>query len=123
MIYKLKKRNIKVSLFVEPDISDIKISKDLGANCIEIHTGKYCNLIGNKERAKSEFSKIKKAALFAKKNLLEVHAGHGLTYTSVRQISRISYISEFNIGHFIIAESIFIGLQRVIKKFRKIINK
>lgn len=123
MIYKLKKKNIKVSLFIEPKVSDIMLSRKFGADCIEIHTGKYCNLINNKKEAKLEFFKIRDAALFAKKNFLEVHAGHGLTYRTAHQISKINFISEFNIGHFIIAESIFIGLQNVIKKFKKIINK
>ena len=123
MIYKLKKKNIKVSLFIEPKVSDIKLSKKFGADSIEIHTGKYCNLINNKREAKLEFFKIRDAALFAKNNFLEVHAGHGLTYRTAHQISKINFITEFNIGHFIIAESIFIGLQNVIKKFKKIINK
>ena len=123
MIYKLKNNNIKVSLFIEPKVSDIKLSKKFGADCVEIHTGKYCNLINNRKKKKLEFNKIKKAALFAKNNFLEVHAGHGLTYNTARQISRIGSITEFNIGHFIIAESIFLSLQKVIKEFKNIINK
>jgi len=123
MIYKLRNNNIKVSLFIEPKVSDIKLSKKFGADCVEIHTGKYCNLINNRKKKKLEFNKIKKAALFAKNNFLEVHAGHGLTYNTARQISRIGSITEFNIGHFIIAESIFLSLQKVIKEFKNIINK
>ena len=68
------------------------------------------------------FLKIKKSSLYAKKIGLEVHAGHGLTYKSAYKISRINYISEFNIGHFIISDSIFIGLKNSINKFKKIIN-
>ena len=70
-----------------------------------------------------KYIKLKKCAKYAKSIGLEVHAGHGLTYKTAYQISRINSISEFNIGHFIIAESIFISLQKVIKKFKKIINK
>ena len=65
---------------------------------------------------------MKNASNYAKKIGLDVHAGHGLTYKSALKISTIKSISEFNIGHFIVAESIFLGLERVIKKFKKIIN-
>ena len=122
IIKKLKKNKIRVSLFIEPKISDIKLSQYLGANCIEIHTGKYCHYFNNGKNTTSEFIKIKKSSLYAKKIGLEVHAGHGLTYKSAYKISRIKYISEFNIGHFIISDSIFIGLKKSINKFKKIIN-
>ena len=69
-----------------------------------------------------EFSRIKKCSYYAKVKGLEVHAGHGLTYKSAFTISKIDYISEFNIGHFIISESIFVGLKNSIKKFKKIIS-
>ena len=122
IIKKLKKNNIKVSLIIEPKISDIKISKKINADCVEIHTGKFCNLMNQKRIKKFEFKKITKAAKYAKKLHLSVHAGHGLTYESAYQISRINEISEFNIGHFIVSESLFIGLPNVIKKIKKIIN-
>jgi len=80
-------------------------------------------LFNKKRKIKTEFSRIKKSALYAEKNSLEVHAGHGLTYRTVHQISKINSISEFNIGHFIIAESMFISLRKAIMKFKKIINK
>ena len=123
MLHKIKEKNISVALFVEPKIVDISISKKLGADCVELHTGKYCNLFNKKKKVKNEFSRIKKSALYAEKNSLEVHAGHGLTYTTAHHISKINSISEFNIGHFIIAESVFIGLKKTIIKFKKIINK
>ena len=123
MIGKIKERKIRVALFIEPKIADITLSKKLGADCVELHTGKYCNLFNKKKRIKTEFSRIKKSALYAEKNSLEVHAGHGLTYKTVHQISKINSISEFNIGHFIIAEAVFIGLKKVIIKFKKILNK
>ena len=122
MIKKFKKKKIRVSLFIEPKISNIKLSKKLGANCIELHTGSYCNAFNNKKNTKNEFNKIKKSANYAKKILLEVHAGHGLTYESVRRVVKINSISEFNIGHSIISESIFIGLKKTIKQYKKIIQ-
>jgi len=123
MITKFKKENIRVSLFVEPKISDIALSKIFGTDCVEIHTGEYCNLFNTKKKAKFAFSKLKKSAIYAKKIGLEVHAGHGLTYKTAFQISKIKCISELNIGHFIIAESIFINLKNSIKRFKRIINK
>ena len=123
IIYKLKKHNIRVALFVEPEISDINNSKMLGADCVELHTGTYCNLFNNNKKTESAFTKLKNTAIFAQKLGLDVHAGHGLTYKTAQRISKIKYISELNIGHFIIAESIFSGLKNSIKKFKKIINK
>ena len=122
IIKKLKKNNSRVSLFVEPNLNDIKESKELNSDCIEIHTGKICNMINEKKNYQKEFKKIKKAAEFASNLGLEVHAGHGLTYNSAKILSKISFIQEFNIGHFLIGESIFVGLKRVIKNFRKIIR-
>jgi len=122
MIKKLKKNKIRVSLFIEPKISDIKFSQSLGANCVELHTGNFCNLLNKGKKIRRSFLKLKKSANYAKKIGLEVHAGHGLTYRSVFKISKIRNISEFNIGHFLISESLFLGLKNAIKKFKKVIN-
>ena len=80
-------------------------------------------IINNNRNTKPIFSSIKKSAHFAKSLGLKVHAGHGLTYQSANQVAKIKSISEFNIGHFIVSESLFIGLKNSIKKFKKIINK
>jgi pyridoxine 5-phosphate synthase len=122
IIAKLKKNNSRVSLFVEPTIKDVKDSKYLGADGIEFHTGKICNLINKNKSFKSELSKINKAVNYATDLGLDVHAGHGLTYKSAKIISKIKKIREFNIGHFLIGESIFIGLPATIKKFQKILK-
>ena len=79
----------------------------MGADCVELHTGRFCNLFNYKRNTKNEFLKLKKSALYAEKIGLNVHAGHGLTYKSAYRVSRIKNISEFNIGHSIIAESLF----------------
>ena len=123
IIKKIKKKKIRVSLFIEPKISDVIMSKKLNVDCVELHTGKYCNLSNKNKYSKKEFGKIKKAADYAKRNFLEVHAGHGLNYNSAKQISKINSITEFNIGHFIISESVFVGLKNVINNFKKIINR
>ena len=123
MIKKLKKNGSRISLFIEPKIVDIKLAKKMDSDCIEIHTGKLCNLINQKKSFSNEIEKIKKCVNFALKQGLEVHAGHGLTYESAKILSKIKNISEFNIGHFLIGESIFFGIKKTIKNFKKIINK
>ena len=122
IITKLKKNNSRVSLFIEPSIKDIKTSKNLGVDCLEFHTGKICNLINKKKSFKSELSKINKAVNYATELGLDVHAGHGLTYESAKIISKIKKIKEFNIGHFLIGESIYFGMTSVIKKFQKVLK-
>ena len=122
MIKKLKENKSRVSLFIEPSLKDVKMSKLLSADCIEIHTGKFCKLVNEGKNFKKELIKIKKAVSLGNKLNLEVHAGHGLTYSSAKILSKIKGIKEFNIGHFLIGESIFVGLEKTIKHFRKIIR-
>jgi pyridoxine 5-phosphate synthase len=122
IIKKLKKNKSRVSLFVEPNLKVINESKKLNADCVEIHTGKLCNLINKKRNYVNELKKIKKAVKLGNKLGLEVHAGHGLTYQSAKILSKLNGIHEFNIGHFLIGESIFIGLSKTIKLFKKIIR-
>ena len=92
------------------------------SDCVEIHTGKISNLVKLKKKFHSELDRIKKCSILSKKLNIEVHAGHGLDYKTTKILSKIKEIEEFNIGHFIIGESIFIGLSSVIKKFKKIIK-
>ena len=122
IINKLKKNHSRVSLFVEPSLKDIKDSKNLNADCVEIHTGKFCNLVNTNKNYKKELKKIQSAVSLGNTLGLEVHAGHGLTFESAKILSKISGIKEFNIGHFLIGESIFLGLDKTIKEFRKIVK-
>ena len=122
MIMILKKNKVRVSLFIEPKINDIKLSRFLGANCVELHTGNFCNLFNKGKKIRKSYLKLRNAANYAKKIGLDVHAGHGLTYKSASKISKIRNISEFNIGHFLISESLFCGLNNAIKRFKKVIN-
>mgnify|MGYP001490667243 FL=1 len=122
IIERFKKVKIRTSLFINPTLKDIKLSKELNADCVEIHTGKISNLVKLKKKYNSELNRIRKCSILAKKFNIEVHAGHGLDYKTTKILSKIKEIGEFNIGHFIIGESIFIGLSRVIKKFKKIIK-
>ena len=122
IIKKFKKKKIRTSLFIDPNLKDIKISKELDADCVELHTGKISNLIKNKRNYTNEFKKIKKCCEAAKRIGLEVHAGHGLDYKTTKILSKLREIEEFNIGHFIIGESIVHGLKNTIKRFKKISN-
>ena len=117
-----KNHKIRTSLFVNPSIKDILLAKKLKTDCIEIHTGRFANLIKSKKKAQKEFIRIQKAANLAQKIGMEVHAGHGLDYKSTQILAKINEIKEFNIGHFIIGESIFFGIKKVIKKFKMIIK-
>ena len=117
-----KNKKIRTSLFINPSLKDTLISKELGADCIEIHTGKFSSLVKSKKKIKKELLRIKKCSKLANHIGLEVHAGHGLDFKSTKFLSKINEIKEFNIGHFIIGESIFYGLNKVIKKFKKIIK-
>ncbi len=122
ILKRFKKKKIRTSLFVNPTIDNIKLAKLLDTDCIEIHTGRLANLVKKKYNYNHELKKIKNCCTLAKKLNLEVHVGHGLDYKTTKILAKIKEISEFNIGHFIIGESIFFGLPKIIKKFRKIIK-
>ncbi len=122
IILKFKKKKIRTSLFINASIKDIKIAKELNADCIEIHTGRLANLVKSKKKYFRELNKIKKCSILANKLGIEVHAGHGLDYKTTKLLTKIDQIKEFNIGHFIIGESVFFGLKRLIHIFKKIIK-
>jgi len=122
IIERFKRIKIRTSLFINPSLKDIKLSKQLNVDCVEIHTGKISNLVKLKKNYTNELSRIEKCSKLANKLNIEVHAGHGLDYKTTKILNKINEIEEFNIGHFIIGESIFIGLSNVIKNFKKIIK-
>jgi len=128
-VNELKKHNIKISLFIDPDFDQIEAAKEIGADIIELHTGTYCkNFDKERQLAKpiethKELKRLFEGAELAEKLSLECHAGHGLTYESVGAIAQIEQIKELNIGHFIIAESIFVGIEDCIRNMRYFIDK
>tara|TARA_B100000212_G_scaffold267359_1_gene206804 strand:- start:110 stop:826 length:717 start_codon:yes stop_codon:yes gene_type:complete len=122
IIKRFKKKRIRTSLFINPSLNDIEIAKNLDIDCVEIHTGYFSNLIKKKRNYSKEFDRIKRCSIMANQSGIEVHAGHGLDYKSTKILSKINQIKEFNIGHFIIGESIFFGLSKVVKNFKKIIK-
>ena len=122
IIFKLKKNKIRTSLFINPTLQDVKLAKELNTDCIELHTGKLSELIKFNKNFNIELNKIKKCSKLGYQLGIEIHAGHGMDYKTTKILSKINYIKEFNIGHFIIGESIFYGFKKVIKKFKKISN-
>tara|TARA_B100000475_G_C14982177_1_gene308733 strand:- start:278 stop:994 length:717 start_codon:yes stop_codon:yes gene_type:complete len=116
----LNNKKIRTSLFINPNLNDIKLSKKIGAKCIELHTGSISRKVRSKKNIKKDLKKIIASCNLANSLGLEVHAGHGLDYKSASILSKIKLIKEFNIGHFIVGESFFLGLPRVINKFKKI---
>ncbi len=120
IIKKLKAKKIRISLFVDANLSQILAAKKVGADIIEIHTGKYCHLKGKEQ--KEELKIIRDAAEYADELGLECHAGHGLNFETAKEIAKIPQIIELNIGHFLIGESIFIGLDAAIKKMKKVLK-
>ncbi len=116
-IGELKAAGIRVSLFIEPDRAPIEASARLGADIVELHTGTYCEhaLANDWQRVEHEIQRMTRAAREAHAAGLEVHAGHGLTYNTVKDIARIPELAELNIGHFLIGEAISIGLRPAIQ--------
>ncbi|MCX7965667.1 MAG: pyridoxine 5'-phosphate synthase [Syntrophorhabdaceae bacterium] len=121
VVEKVKVKGIKVSMFIDPHEKQVKASKDIGADMIEIHTGTYCDAKTEAER-EEEFRKIEKAAKVGKELGLGVNAGHGLHYHNVRRIALIPEIDELSIGHSIIARAVFVGLDRAIRDMIELIK-
>ena len=123
IIRKFKKAKIRTSLFINPSLNDIRLASKLNIDCVEIHTGKLANLVKSKKDYSYELARIKKSSKLASSLNIEVHAGHGLDYKTTKLLTKISEIEEFNIGHFIIGESIFLGFSKVIKEFKQLLRK
>ncbi len=119
---RLKSKNIFVSLFIDPIEEQIKKAKQSGANAIELHTGAYANAKTEKERV-LELNRLQDAARYAKSLGLFVHAGHGLTYENVKPVAAIGEITELNIGHSIIAKSVFVGIKEAVRLMRLLIQE
>lgn len=116
LVAKLSAANIRVSLFVEPDARQIDAALALGAPVIELHTGAYAHCVGTGHSM--EFGRIRRAAADATARGLEVHAGHGLTFGNVAAIAAIPEVAELNIGHFLVGEAIFTGLDAAVRSMR-----
>ncbi len=121
-IEQLHQENIPVSLFIEPDITQIDVSSEINADFIEIHTGVFANT-QTEEEMFDELEIIRQAAKHAKKLGLGVNAGHGLNYQNIKEFIAIKNIDEVSIGQAVIARSVFVGLEKAIKEMLELINK
>ena len=120
MVTRLREANIRVSLFIEPDPRQIEAAMRLGAPVVEFHTGKYAHSEGPEREA--ELRRLTDAVALAAKNGIESHAGHGLTFDNVQPIAAIPQIAELNIGHYLIGEAIFIGLEESVRRMRTLMD-
>ncbi len=120
MIQQLKSQGIRVSLFVEPEIAVMDAACELGAPVVELHTGTYCEAVteGDEARISHELERLRRAAAHGSGIGLEIHAGHGLALDSVRPVAAIPQIVELNIGHSLIGEAIFMGLDEAVRAMR-----
>jgi pyridoxine 5-phosphate synthase len=121
----LNQAGIRVSLFIEPDLAALEAAKALGAPVVELHTGAYCEAFGEDPAGtamRRELARIEAAAAHAARLGLECHAGHGLSFDSVGPVAAIPTIMELNIGHFLVGEAIFIGLEAAIVKMRGLMD-
>jgi pyridoxine 5-phosphate synthase len=121
IVRQLGAARIRVSMFIEPDKKQLDASKALGAPVVELHTGAYCDATGTERERILE--RLREAAAYGDSIGLEVHAGHGLTFENVKAIAAIPQIRELNIGHFLVGEAIFVGLENSIHRMRALMDE
>ena len=118
---RIKNEGVLFSLFVDPDINQLEACKEVEADSIEINTGNYSELVAPKD-VKIELLRIQKASKYASDMGLRVFAGHGLNYDNVKAIVAIPEVEELNIGHFIVAQSVYVGMEKAVKRMIQIIE-
>ena len=121
LIHAMHDAQIQVSLFVDPDPNQIRASQKVGADAIELHTGRYANS-RHAQEIKKEFDALEEGTKLAKKLGLEVNAGHGLTYHNIQPLTSIRDIVEFNIGHSIISRAVLVGLERAVQEMKALVS-
>lgn len=122
VIPEFHKHGIEVSLFIDPEIKMIELSKEVGATFIELHTGEYSNAKTEKERLE-QLKRLEDSAIYASNIGLRVNAGHGLNYFNTYDVARIPEIEVLNIGHSIISRAVFVGIKEAVKEMKEIIEK
>ena len=118
---RLRSAGIRVSLFIEPSEQQVEAALRLGAPVVEFHTGRFAHVAGE-ERA-SELKRIADCAALAAKNGVEPHAGHGLAFANVQPVAAIPQLAELNIGHFLVGEAIFTGLEASVRRMRELMRE
>jgi len=120
MVARLRDAGIRVSLFIEADPRQLEAAVVLGAPVVELHTGRYCELEGAAQKA--ELERLRKGAALCARLGLECHMGHGLGYADVGPVATIPEVRELNIGHFLVGEAIFVGLEQAIREMRRLMD-
>ncbi|OYW44164.1 MAG: pyridoxine 5'-phosphate synthase [Sphingomonadales bacterium 32-68-7] len=120
VVSRLLDAGIRVSLFIAPDERQVEAALRLGAPVVEFHTGEYAHAEG--EQVAVELRKVAEMAALAAKNGIEPHAGHGLTYENVQPIAAIPQLAELNIGHYLIGEAVFVGLENAVRRMRELMD-
>lgn len=120
IVARLSDAGVRVSLFIAPEVRQLEAAMRLGAPVVEFHTGEYAHA-GEAERP-AELKRIAEMAALAAKNGIEPHAGHGLTYDNVQPIAAIPQLAELNIGHYLIGEAIFSGLESAVRRMRELMD-
>ena len=120
MVARLRDAGIRVSLFIEADPRQLEAAVVLGAPVVELHTGRYCELEGAAQKA--ELERLRKGAALCARLGLECHMGHGLSYGDVGPVAAILEVRELNIGHFLVGEAIFVGLDAAIREMRRLMD-
>jgi len=125
IVSRLAEAGIRVSLFIEPDARQIDAAMRLGAPVVEFHTGRYAHLWldGDQAGVEAELKRVADASALAVKNGIEPHAGHGLTYDNVQPVAAIPQLRELNIGHYLVGEAIFIGLEESVRRMRTLMDE
>jgi pyridoxine 5-phosphate synthase len=123
-VRRLREAGIRVSLFIEPSREQVDAASAMGAPVVEFHTGKYVELAfaGDAAGATDELKRLQEAAAHGHARGIEIHVGHGLTYDTVRPVAAIPEVRELNIGHFIMGEALFVGLDAAVRRMRHEIN-
>ncbi|UCD85071.1 MAG: pyridoxine 5'-phosphate synthase [Deltaproteobacteria bacterium] len=120
-VHLLQEAELVVSLFIDPDLDQVKAAHRVGADYIEIHTGRYSEA-RSRAQVEEEFTKILNAVKMAEKLGLGINAGHGLNYRNVTRIAAIREIEELNIGHSIIARAVLVGLEQAVREMKELIR-
>ena len=124
IVDRLREADIRVSLFIEAQERQLDAALRLGAPVVEFHTGEYAHAFesGDQERVSHELKRIADMAALAAKNGIEPHAGHGLTYENVQPIAAIPQLAELNIGHYLVGEAVFVGLEQAVRHMRELMD-
>jgi len=125
IVDRLREADIRVSLFIEAQERQLDAALRLGVPVVEFHTGEYAHAFesGDQERTSHELKRIADMAALAAKNGIEPHAGHGLTYENVQPIAAIPQLAELNIGHYLVGEAVFVGLEQAVRHMRELMDE